>query len=105
MMEANSAWISRGLIASQFQVTPAAQKFTFRERGGEMLFNGQVYLVKIIKSGVKRDSKQFFRGAIARLRARESCFDYGSPVAASRSCLGMPSASTLTRRPASAACF
>jgi len=43
-----------------------AQPFTFRERGGELLFNGQAHLVKIIKSEVKCDSKQFSRGAVAR---------------------------------------
>src|SRR5208283_1485681 len=43
-----------------------AQPFTFRERVGESLFNGKTHLVKLLKSEVKCDSKQSFRGAIAR---------------------------------------
>src|SRR5208283_4247194 len=43
-----------------------AQPFTFRERVGESLFNGKTHLVKLLKSGAKCDSKQSFRGAIAR---------------------------------------
>ncbi|MGA3142133.1 MAG: hypothetical protein ABSF10_03705 [Verrucomicrobiota bacterium] len=38
-----------------------AQPFTFRERVGESLFNGQTHLVKVLKSRVKRDSKHRLR--------------------------------------------
>jgi hypothetical protein len=53
-----------------------AQPFTFRERGGKSLFNGQAHLVKLLKSGVKYDSKhrlRIFSWRYCALRARESC--------------------------------
>jgi hypothetical protein len=31
----------------------SAQPFTFRERGGELLFNGQAHLVKLLKSAIQ----------------------------------------------------
>jgi len=44
----------------------STQPFTFRKCVGKSLFNGQAHLIKLLKSEVKRDSKQFFHGAIAR---------------------------------------